>query len=119
MKDRHACTPGSSFHAGSVGSFRYAVEMTSFAFCKPAGFSTLATDVDTFATKNLGFQPISPTFLMACAEPFGAANEKRVLAPESRRVTTCESMDGSVTSYDLSAMIMLALSPSPSRSPLN
>jgi len=36
--------------------------MISLAFSRPAGFSTPATDVETFARKNFGFQPSSPTF---------------------------------------------------------
>src|SRR5437763_17184361 len=91
-------TPGSSFQAGSVGSFRYAVEMISFAYSRPAGFNTAATDVAVLARKNFGFQPSSPTFRMACADPFGAAQEKKMSAPESCKATIWESMVGSETS---------------------
>ena len=34
------------------------------------------------ARKNLGFQPSSPTLRIACADPFGAAQEKKISAPE-------------------------------------
>src|ERR1700761_7855246 len=98
MKARHVFTPGSSFQAGSVGSFRYAVEIMSLANSRPAAFNTPATDVETFARKNFGFQPSSPTFRIACAEPFGAAQEKKMSAPESCRATIWESMVGSLTS---------------------
>ena len=72
--------------------------MMSLAFSRPAGFSTAATDVAVFARKNFGFQPSSPTFRIACADPFGAAQEKKISAPESRSATIWESMVGSLTS---------------------
>jgi hypothetical protein len=50
------------------------------------------------ARKNFGFQPSSPTFRIACAEPFGAAHEKKMSAPESCRATIWESIVGSLTS---------------------
>src|ERR1700712_432304 len=118
MKVSHVLVPGSSFQAGSVGSLRYAVEIMFLAFSRPAGLSTAATDVAVLARKNTGFHPSSPTFLMGCAEPFGAAQEKKISALESCSATIWESIVGSDTSYDLSAIIMPALSPSPSRNPL-
>jgi len=65
---------------------------------RPAGFSTDATEVAVLARKNFGFQPSSPTLRIACAEPFGAAQEKKMSAPESCRATICESIEGSLTS---------------------
>src|SRR5262245_10406910 len=119
MKARHCMTAGSLSHVGSVGSFKYAVEMMSLENSRPAGLSTEATEVAVLASKNFGFQPSSPTFRIACAEPFGAAQEKKMSAPESCSATIWESIEGSLTSYDLSAIIMPALSPSPSFKPLN
>src|ERR1700732_1156176 len=119
MKARQFTTAGSLSQVGSVGSFRYAVEMMPLEYSRLAGLSTEATEVAVLARKNFGFQPSSPTLRIACAEPFGAAQEKKMSAPESCRNTICESIEGSLTSYDLSAMIMLALSPSPSFKPLN
>src|SRR3954453_140650 len=98
MKANHALTPASSFHAGSVGSLRYEVEIMSLAFSRPAGFNTAATEVAVFARKNLGFQLSSPTLRIACADPFGAAQEKKMSAPESFNATIWESMVGSLTS---------------------
>src|SRR5437588_3128676 len=91
-------TPGSSFHVGSVGSFRYDVEMMSLAYSRPAGFNTAATEVAVLARKNFGFQPSSPTLRIACADPFGAAHEKKMSAPESCSATIWESIVGSLTS---------------------
>src|ERR1700694_5128916 len=98
MKARHVFTPGSSFQAGSVGSFRYAVEIISFAFSRPAGLRTAATDVETFARNNFGFQQSSPTLRIACAAPFGAAQVIKISAPESCSATIWESIVGSRTS---------------------
>ena len=64
----------------------------------PAGFSTEATEVAVLARKNFGFQPSSPTLRIACADPFGAAQEKKISAPESCSATICESIEGSLTS---------------------
>jgi hypothetical protein len=72
--------------------------MMSFAYCSPAGFRTPATEAETLARKKRGFQPSSPTLRMAWADPFGAAQEKKVSAPESRSATICESIEGSLTS---------------------
>jgi len=41
------------------------------------------------ARKNFGFQPSSPTLRIACADPFGAAQEKKMSAPESCSATIC------------------------------
>src|ERR1700712_3396250 len=98
MKACHFLTPASSCQVGSVGSFRYDVEMMSFAYCSPAGFNTAATEVAVLARKNFGFQPSSPTLRIACADPFGAAQEKKISAPESCSATIWESMVGSLTS---------------------
>src|SRR5690348_1574605 len=98
MKACQVLTPGSSFQVGSVGSFRYAVEMMSLAYCRPAGFNTEATDVAVLARKNFGFQPSSPTLRIACADPLGAAQEKKISAPESCSATIWESIVGSLTS---------------------
>src|SRR3954470_2340625 len=98
MNTRHLITAGSLSQAGSVGSFREAVEMMCLAYCRPAGLSTAATDVAVFARKNFGFQLSSPTLRIACADPLGAAQEKKMSAPESCSATICESMLGSLTS---------------------
>jgi len=60
--------------------------------------STEATDVAVLARKNFGFQFNSPTLRIACADPLGAAQEKKMSAPESCNATICESMLGSLTS---------------------
>src|ERR1700677_2869653 len=98
MNWRHFVTAGSLFQVGSVGSFRYAVEMMSLEYCRPAGLSTEATEVAVLARKNFGFQPSSPTLRIACADPFGAAQEKKISAPESCSATIWESIVGSLTS---------------------
>src|SRR3954464_10607152 len=98
MKVRHATTAGSLSQVGSVGSFKYAVEMISLAQSSPAGLGTEAIEVAVLARKIFGFQPSSPTFRIACAEPFGAAHEKKMSAPESCKATICESIEGSLTS---------------------
>ena len=72
--------------------------MISLENSSPAGFSTAATEVAVLARKNFGFQPSSPTFRIACADPFGAAQEKKISAPESCSATICESIEGSLTS---------------------
>src|ERR1700736_1929129 len=98
MNARHVCTGGSSFQVGSVGSFRYAVEMIPLENSRPAGFNTEATEVAVLARKNFGFHPSSPTLRIACADPFGAAQEKKMSAPESCSATIWESIEGSLTS---------------------
>ncbi|MGY3420511.1 hypothetical protein ACVWZW_000986 [Bradyrhizobium sp. F1.13.4] len=45
-----------------------------------------------------GFQPISATFLMACAACFGVVALNSVSAPASFNRRICESMVGSVIS---------------------
>ena len=72
--------------------------MIPFANSRPAGFNTEATEVAVLARKNFGFQPSSPTLRIACADPYGAAQEKKMSAPESCSATICESIDGSLTS---------------------
>ena len=72
--------------------------MISLAYSSPAGFNTAATEVAVFARKNFGFQPSSPTLRIACADPFGAAQEKKMSAPESCSATIWESIVGSLTS---------------------
>src|ERR1700676_1298706 len=98
MKARHFITAGSLSQVGSVGSFKYAVEMMPLEYSSPAGLSTDATEVAVLARKNFGFQPSSPTLRIACADPFGAAHEKKISAPESCNATICESIEGSLTS---------------------
>src|SRR5271163_4755393 len=93
--------------------------MMPLEYSRPAGFNTEAIVVAVLARKNFGFQPSSPTLRIACAEPFGVAQEKKISAPESCSATIWESMLGSLTSKDLSATIIPALSPNPSFSPLN
>lgn len=72
--------------------------MIPFEYSRPAGFSTEAIVVAVFARKNFGFQPSSPTFRIACADPLGAAQEKKISAPESCSATIWESIEGSLTS---------------------
>ena len=72
--------------------------MMLLAFSRPAGLRTVATDVETFPRKYTGFQPSSPTFRIACAAPFGAAQVMKISAPESFSATICESTVGSPTS---------------------
>ncbi len=72
--------------------------MMPLAYSRPAGFRTEAIEVAVLARKNFGFQPSSPTLRIACAEPFGAAQEKKMSAPESRSATIWESIEGSLTS---------------------
>src|SRR5262245_7960466 len=98
MNSRHFCTPGSSFQVGSVGSVTQQLDMSPLEYARPAGFSTEAIVVAVFARKNFGFQPSSPTLRMACADPFGAAQEKKMSAPESCNATIWESIEGSLTS---------------------
>ena len=54
--------------------------------------------VAVLARKNFGFQPSSPTLRIACADPFGAAQEKKISAPESCSATIWELIEGSLTS---------------------
>ena len=56
--------------------------MMPLALSSPAGLSTVATEVEVLARNSFGFQPSSPTFLIACAEPLGAAHEMKMSAPE-------------------------------------
>ena len=70
--------------------------MIPLEYSRPAGFSTEAMVVAVLARKNFGFQPSSPTFRIACADPFGAAQEKKMSAPESFNATICESIEGSL-----------------------
>jgi hypothetical protein len=44
--------------------------MISCAFSNPAGLITAPIEVATVLRKCIGFQPISPAFLMACAANF-------------------------------------------------
>src|SRR5258708_33664330 len=97
MNARHFSTAGSLSQVGSVGSFRYAVEMIPLEYSRPAGFNTEATEVAVLARKNFGFQPSSPTLRIAWADPFGAAQEKKISAPESCSATICESIEGSLS----------------------
>ncbi len=72
--------------------------MIPLEYSRPAGFSTDATEVAVLARKNFGFQLSSPTLRIACADPLGAAQEKKMSAPESCSATICESIEGSLTS---------------------
>ena len=65
---------------------------------RPAGFSTVPSELETLFRKWSGFHPISWAFLMAWAANFGVVMLKNTLAPLFFRFTTCESMVGSVTS---------------------
>src|SRR3954454_9670071 len=98
MNRGHWVPPRSSLHAGADGNSSRAVEIISLAYSRPAGFRTAATEVAVLARKNFGFQPSSPTLRIACAEPFGAAHEKKMSAPESCKATIWESIVGSLTS---------------------
>src|ERR1700753_1335416 len=98
MKARHSIVSGSSFQVGSVGSFKQPAEMMPCDASRPAAFMTDETDEAMLGTKKVGFQPSSWTFLMVCAVALGAAQEKKMSAPEARRATTWESSVGSVTS---------------------
>src|SRR4051812_45557651 len=95
MKADHSLKPASSFQAGSVGSFKYAVVKISLEASKPAGFRTEPTEFETLLRKCSGFQPISAAFLMACAANFGVVTLKNTSAPELRRLMICESTVGS------------------------
>ena len=72
--------------------------MMPLEFSRPAGLSTVATEVETLPRKYTGFQPSSPTLRIACAAPFGAAQVMKISAPESFSATICELRVGSETS---------------------
>src|SRR3954451_17592445 len=98
MKASHSFLPASLFQVGSVGSFRYPVERTSFEASNPAGFNTDPTEFDTLFNRCTGFQPISCAFLIACAANFGVVMLKNTSAPEPFSETICESTVGSAGS---------------------
>src|SRR5258708_34662796 len=98
MNARPFRTAGAWSQFGSRGFFRYALKRRPLEYSRPAGFNTEATEVAVLARKNFGFQPSSPTFRIACAEPFGAAQEKKISAPESCKATIWEAIVGSLTS---------------------
>jgi hypothetical protein len=59
---------------------------------------TLPTEAETLLRKCSGVHPISAIFLIACAANFGVVTLKKTSAPVAFRLTTCESMVGSVVS---------------------
>ena len=65
---------------------------------RPAGLSTVPSELDTLFRKCSGFQPMSCDFLMAWTANFGIVMLKKTLAPLFLRLTICESIVGSVTS---------------------
>src|SRR5258708_18532262 len=90
---------GSSFHLGSIGSLLVVPTMTPTEFSSPAGFKVPATELDGKLMISTGFQPDSAALRIACAANLGVPATNSASAPELFRLTTCESMVGSVTSY--------------------
>ena len=72
--------------------------MMPIEFSTPAGMSTVPVALDTLFRYCVGFQPISPAFLIAWAANFGVVILKKVSAPDALRVTIWLSTVGSVTS---------------------
>ena len=56
------------------------------------------TEIDTFDVRNNGFQAMSRTLRIACAECFGNAANTSTLAPEDFSVVNWLSMVASVAS---------------------
>src|SRR6266487_1068566 len=102
--------PGSFTHLVSLASFSMVAAMIPTVFSGPAGTMVDDTDVETRLMRKRGFQPIPSAFLIACAANFGVPASRRASAPDDLRVTTWESMVGSVTSYD-EATTFLSKSP--------
>src|SRR5882672_4013200 len=110
--------PGSLSHCLSDASLRYAAEMISWEFSKPAGLITLPTDAETLLRKCIGFHWISAIFLMACAAIFGVAILMNTSALVDLSLTIWLSMVGSEVSKLSSAVIIdAALAPRPSFRP--
>ena len=55
--------------------------MMPCAFSKPAGLITPPTEAETLLRNCSGFQPISATFLIACAANFGVVMLTKMSAP--------------------------------------
>ena len=72
--------------------------MMPWAVFEPAGLITLPTEADTLLRRCSGFQPISATFLIACAANFGVVMLKNTSAPVDFSLTMWLSMVGSVVS---------------------
>ena len=84
-----------------------------------AGTSAAGTEFPVNDKKWVGRHSMSKALRMACAVNFGELASNSTVAPDAFNVRTWESIVGSVSSYDASLTIMLdALSPRPSRSPL-
>ena len=88
----------SFFHCGSVISFMYSAVIRPLEASRPAGLSTVPSELDTLFRKWRGFQPMSFAFLIACTANLGMVMLKKTLAPLFFRLTIWESMVGSVTS---------------------
>src|SRR5262245_20405610 len=97
---RYHLMPESFAHFLSFGSLVMVAAMIPTAFSGPAGTMVDDTELDTKLIRNSGFQPISSAFLIACAANFGVPATRNASAPAAFRDTTCESIVGSVTSYD-------------------
>ena len=94
MKATQSLKPLSFFHCGSVDSFMYSAVIRPFEASRPAGFSTVPSELDTLFRKWSGFQPMSCAFLIAWAANFGIVTLKNTLAPLFLRFTICESIVG-------------------------
>ena len=98
MKATHSVKPLSFFHWGSVISFMYSAVIRPREASRPAGFSTVPSELDTLFRKCSGFHPMSLAYLIAWTANFGIVMLKNTLAPLFFRFTICESIVGSVTS---------------------
>src|SRR5215469_6234029 len=98
MNVSHFLKAASSFQVGSVGSLKKAVDRIPFELSNPAGLRTEPMEADTLLRRCNGFQPISETFLVACAANFGVVTSYKMSAPEACRLTIWESIVGSVVS---------------------
>src|SRR4030088_1956695 len=81
MNSTYSFTSGSSAHAGSPACLVNCVEVMTCAFSKPAGSSTVLTELVGLARNCKGVQFVSFTLRRPCAVNFGVEKYSRTSAP--------------------------------------
>src|SRR5258705_6929358 len=92
MKDSQSLIAGSSFHVGSLGSFRKLAEITPEEFSTPAGPNAVPIEAAASFRRNTGRQWKSAANRITCEAVVGTPAKTRISAPDRFRIETCSSI---------------------------